>query len=151
MIHIKKFSDTQKVNEEIAGVLMIGGFFLAMAAPAIIKTATAAWTKMMMEIKYKKTGKEEMVPTLRKDGKKGEVLFEQFKDNSSGEVFWGCTFSPNSHMADPGHEDEQYLLFDEEGYKKIKDQMSRGDLSMTGSRDRWSKNPSTATDGSEGF
>ena len=50
MKHIKRFSETQKVNEEIAGALMIGGFFLAMAAPAIIKTATAAWTKMMMEM-----------------------------------------------------------------------------------------------------
>jgi hypothetical protein len=151
MIHIKRYSESQRVNEEIAGLLMIGGFFLAMAAPAIIKTATAAWTKMMMEMKYKSTGKEEMVTTLRKDGKNGQVKFEQFKDSSTGEVFWACTYVPNAHLADPGHEDEQYLLFDEAGYKKIKDQMSRGDLSMTGSRDRWSKNPSTATDGSESF
>jgi len=151
MVHIKRYSESQRVNEEIADLLMIGGVFLALAAPAIIKTATAAWTKMMMEMKYKSTGKEEMVTTLRKDGKNGQVKFEQFKDSSTGEVFWACTYVPNAHLADPGHEDEQYLLFDEEGYKKIKDQMSRGDLSMTGSRDRWSKNPSTATDGSESF
>ena len=104
-----------------------------------------------MEIKYKKTGKEEMVPTLRKDGKQGQVLFEQFKDNSSGEVLWGCTFSPNSHVADPGHEDEQYLLFDEAGYKRVKEELSKGDFSLSGSSARWSKRPSTATDGTESF
>lgn len=151
MKHIKRFSETQKVNEEIAGTLMIGGLLLAIGLPGIVKAAKAAWTKKMMEIKYKKTGKEEMVPTLRKDGKQGQVLFEQFKDNSSGEVFWGCTFSPNSHVADPGHEDEQYLLFDEAGYKRVKEELSKGDFSLTGSSARWSKRPGTATDGTESF
>ena len=151
MKHIKRFSETQKVNEEIAGTLMIGGLLLAIGLPGIVKAAKAAWTKKMMEIKYKKTGKEEMVPTLRKDGKQGQVLFEQFKDNSSGELFWGCTFSPNSHVADPGHEDEQYLLFDEAGYKRVKEELSKGDFSLTGSSARWSKRPSTATDGTESF
>lgn len=151
MKHIKRFSETQKVNEEIAGTLMIGGLLLAIGLPGIVKAAKAAWTKKMMEIKYKKTGKEEMVPTLRKDGKQGQVLFEQFKDNSSGEVFWGCTFSPNSHVADPGSRDEQYLLFDEAGYKRVKEELSKGDFSLTGSSARWSKRPSTATDGTESF
>ena len=151
MKHIKRFSETQKVNEEIAGTLMIGGLLLAIGLPGIVKAAKAAWTKKMMEIKYKKTGKEEMVPTLRKDGKQGQVLFEQFKDNSSVEVFWGCTFSPNSHVADPGHEDEQYLLFDEAGYKRVKEELSKGDFSLSGSSARWSKRPSTATDGTESF
>ena len=151
MKHIKRFSETQKVNEEIAGTLMIGGLLLAIGLPGIVKAATAAWTKKMMEIKYKKTGKEEMVPTLRKDGKQGQILFEQFKDNSSGEVLWGCTFSPNSHVADPGHEDEQYLLFDEAGYKRVKEELSKGDFSLSGSSARWSKRPSTATDGTESF
>ena len=151
MKHIKRFSETQKVNEEIVGTLMIGGLLLAIGLPGIVKAAKAAWTKKMMEIKYKKTGKEEMVPTLRKDGKQGQVLFEQFKDNSSGEVLWGCTFSPNSHVADPGHEDEQYLLFDEAGYKRVKEELSKGDFSLSGSSARWSKRPSTATDGTESF
>ena len=151
MKHIKRFSETQKVNEEIVGTLMIGGLLLAIGLPGVVKAAKAAWTKKMMEIKYKKTGKEEMVPTLRKDGKQGQVLFEQFKDNSSGEVLWGCTFSPNSHVADPGHEDEQYLLFDEAGYKRVKEELSKGDFSLSGSSARWSKKPSTATDGTESF
>ena len=151
MKHIKRFSETQKVNEEIVGTLMIGGLLLAIGLPGVVKAAKAAWTKKMMEIKYKKTGKEEMVPTLRKDGKQGQVLFEQFKDNSSGEVLWGCTFSPNSHVADPGHEDEQYLLFDEAGYKRVKEELSKGDFSLSGSSARWSKRPSTATDGTESF
>ena len=151
MKHIKRFSETQKVNEEIVGTLMIGGLLLAIGLPGVVKAAKAAWTKKMMEIKYKKTGKEEMVPTLRKDGKQGQVLFEQFKDNSSGEVLWGCTFSPNSHVADPGHEDEQYLLFDEAGYKRVKEELSKGDFSLSGSSARWSKRPSTATDGTDSF
>jgi hypothetical protein len=151
MKHIKRFSETQKVNEEIAGTLMIGGLLLALGSTAIIKTAKAAWTKMLMEMKYKKTGKEEMVPTLQKDGKQGQVLFEQFKDNSSGELFWGCTFSPNAYKADTGHTDEQYLLFDDAGYKRVKEELSKGDFSLSGSSARWSKKPGTATDGTESF
>ena len=45
MKHIKRFSETQKVNEEIAGTLMIGGLLLAIGLPGIVKAAKAAWTK----------------------------------------------------------------------------------------------------------
>jgi hypothetical protein len=145
MKHIKRFSENEKVNEEV-GALLIGGIaFAALAGPGLIKWAKAAWTKKMMEMKYKPTGKEEMVPFG-----KGEVKFEEVKDSSTGETFWGVTYVDKT-VADPGYEDEQYLLFDGAGFKKIKEEMASGKFSTSGSVKSWSKTPSNAKDGSESY
>jgi hypothetical protein len=145
MKHIKRFSENEKVNEEV-GALLIGGIALAaLAGPGLIKWAKAAWTKKMMEMKYKPTGKEEMVPFG-----KGEVKFEEVKDGSTGETFWGVTYSDKT-VADAGYEDEQYLLFDGVGFKKIKEGMARGEFSTSGSVQSWSKTPGNAKDGTENW
>ena len=147
MKHIKRFSENEKVNEEV-GALLIGGIALAaFAGPALIKWAKAAWTKKMMEMKYKPTGKEEIVPFGKKgvlptssfgQNTPGEVKFEEVKDVSTGETFWGVTYSDKT-VSVQDVQDVQYLLFDDVGFKKIKEGMASGEFSTSGSVQYWSK------------
>jgi hypothetical protein len=44
-----------------------------------------------------------------------------------------------------------YLLFDDAGFKKIKEGMARGEFSTSGSVKSWSKTPANAKDGSESW
>jgi hypothetical protein len=133
MKHIKRFSDTQKVNEEVGGALMIGGLLLTFG-PRMIKAAKSICSRGTIGLKYKPTGKEEMVPT-----KNEEIKFQQFKDNSTGEILWACTFSLNSPKSivdalpdremvrgsSSNNKNEDYMLFSELEYKKIKEELSK--------------------------
>jgi hypothetical protein len=139
MKHIKRFSDTQKVNEEVGGALMIGGLLLTFG-PRMIKAAKSICSRGTIGLKYKPTGKEEMVPT-----KNEEIKFQQFKDNSTGEILWACTFSLNSATlavyrsksaanipdremvrgSSSNNKNEDYMLFSELEYKKIKEELSK--------------------------
>lgn len=149
MKHIKRFSESEKIDESISGALIIGGILFSLfgGVGALLKYAKASWTKTMMEMKYKRTGKTENVPYTPAEGsqivagsKKG-VYFEQLKDVSTGELFWACTFVDKS-VAEEGYRNEQYLLFDEDGYKKVKEKiLNREPGFLKGPIKQWSKTP----------
>jgi len=142
MKHIKKFNEP--VNEEIAGALIIGGILFAATggAGALTSYVSSAWTKWMKERKYQETGKEEMVPT-----EKGDIKFIEVKDKDTGKSYWGVSVI-DARTADPGHENEQFFIFDEVGFANLKKQWSKGKaygrFPFTGSEnaiDSWHKKP----------
>ena len=143
MKHIKRFSDIEKVEESITAGICLGGGLITIAlaglGQSIINWAKASWTKKMMEMKYKRTGKEETIPY--KNGE-DEILFEQMKDVSTGETFWGVTYVDKTG-ANPSEENQQYLLFDEAGYKKVKEKLISGEEGFLSNPTKsWSKTPS---------
>jgi len=139
---IKKFKNfVEPVNEEIlTGALVIGGFIAAMGAGAVIDYASSAWTKWMMERKYKPTGKEEMVQ-LNQNGEVSEHKFIEVKDKDTGETFMGVTVV-DSTTADPGYEKEQFFIFDKKGFEELKKKWSEGNSGdLSGHHKKWNLRP----------
>ena len=122
MKHLNNFKNHQKVNEEIATSLIIGGILFAMTGGlgALTSYVSSAWTKWMKERKYQETGKEEMVPT-----EKGDIKFIEVKDKDNGKSYWGVSVI-DARTADPGYENEQFFIFDEVGFANLKKQWSKG-------------------------
>lgn len=141
IIKFSEFDDNKPVNEEfLTGALVIGGFIAALGSGALINYASSAWTKWMMERKYKPTGKEEMVKLQQGDGESTEHKFIEVKDKETGETFMGVSVV-DATVADPGYENEQFFLFDKKGFEELKDRWLKGDSSISGHHKSWSKTP----------
>lgn len=139
---IKKFKNfVEPVNEDIfTGALLIGGFLAAVGSNSLIDYASSAWTKWMMERKYKPTGKEEMVQ-LNQNGEVSEHKFIEVKDKDTGETFMGVTVV-DSTTADPGYEKEQFFIFDKKGFEELKKKWSEGDSGdLSGHHKKWNLRP----------
>jgi hypothetical protein len=104
------------------GALLIGGILLgAMMLPALVDAAKSAWTKKMMEMKYKPTGQVEKIEISNKGGKIGqpkELSFKIYKDDK-GQKFWALEVIDRA-TGDAGYETAQIFLYDENGLEKLK-------------------------------
>lgn len=102
------------------GGLLIGGLVLgAMILPSLVKAAKSAWTKKMMEMKYKPTGQVEMIGIFNGQGKMPEEIpFKIYKDDK-GQKFWSLEVVDRV-TADAGYETAQIFLYDEDGLEKLK-------------------------------
>jgi hypothetical protein len=139
MKNIKTFENYSKVNEG-AGLILGGVILAGLALPGFLNWASNAWTKFMMERKFKPTGEVEMVPFKSGSMKEpGEIKFEGYKDDK-GQHFWGVTFVDGT-VADPGYENHQYFLFNDSAFAKVKQDMAKGEFNTSGSSYNWSKTP----------
>ena len=100
--------------------LLIGGLVLgAMFLPTLVDAAKSAWSKKMMEMKYKPTGQVEMLEISNSEGKMPKKIpFKIYKDDK-GQKFWALEVV-DGVTGDAGYETAQIFLYDENGLEKLK-------------------------------
>ncbi len=155
MKHIKNYKKYEgKLNEEFGGLEFLGLTIGAMTVvPALVNYAAGAWQKFLMEKKYIPTGKIEKVVLTgggeqlfdkEEDGKR-YVEFEELKDKSSGEIFYGIHFSQSAGASDENR-DVLYLVYNKENFEKVKKELGSGKggeaLLQNKRTATWSKTPS---------
>jgi hypothetical protein len=144
MVKIKRFSENDdKINESLA--LLIGGVVLgSIFLPSLITYCKHSFTKMTMEYKFKPTGATELVPYVKPD-KTENIEFQQLRCKFTNKIFWGVSVvQSKSSSFGPAATNEQYFVFDEDGYNKIKSELSQGKFPTDKSVQNWSRTPGYA-------